>query len=488
MAELEKNRQDDSPQALSSVSSETDIIPNTADEKRLLRKLDRRLLPGVSVLYLLSFLDRSNVANARLEGLTKDLGMTGNEYLTGLTVFFLGYIAFEVLWNIILKRIGPRIWLPLVTFIWGIVATLQGIVVSKEGFYVVRTFLGITEGALFPGVVFYLSMWYKRSERTYRVALFFSAASLAGAFGGILAYGIGFMRGTAGVSGWAWIFIIEGILTCVVAFAGYWFIEDWPAKVKFLSVDERSLLNARLSADSDTVNSETFAWSEVFKAFKDPKCWLYCALFHTCSLPLYTLSLFLPSIIAALGYTAAQAQLLTIPPYALATILTVIWAVISERYRKRGLFIMISSATAAIGYIILLTNKNPKQNPAQSYVGTFFAAAGIYPSTALVLSWPAINVSGQTKRATACAMQITIGNLGAVLGTQLYRTETAPRYLLGHSFALGYIAANAIIAGITWLVLARENKAREASGVEAKVDSYGVDWKGDEDARWRYTV
>lgn len=187
MADIEKhiNNEQESPQPASSIASADYTHIN---EKKLLRKLDWRLLPGVSLLYLVSFLDRSNVANARLEGLTTDLGMTGNEYLTGLTVFFIGYISLEVVWNLILKRIGPRIWLPAVTIVWGIVTTLQGVLVNKVGFFVIRTALGISEGALFPGVVFYLSMWYKREERTYRVALFFSAASLAGAFGGILAY------------------------------------------------------------------------------------------------------------------------------------------------------------------------------------------------------------------------------------------------------------------------------------------------------------
>jgi MFS family permease len=126
-------------------------------EKALLRKLDLHLVPGVAILYLLSFLDRSNVANAKLEGLTKDLGISDPDYSTGLTIFFIGYILFEVIWNIILKRIGPRIWLPLITLVWGIVATLQGVVQNNErvsgtaGFFVVRFFLGLTEGGLFPG-------------------------------------------------------------------------------------------------------------------------------------------------------------------------------------------------------------------------------------------------------------------------------------------------------------------------------------------------
>ncbi|KAK8214745.1 hypothetical protein M8818_002326 [Zalaria obscura] len=467
----------------------SDLDPESyhVNEKALLRKIDWHLVPGVSILYLLSFLDRSNVANARLDGLTTDLHMTGNQYLTGLTIFFIGYVVFEVVWNVVLKRLGPKIWLPTVTLVWGVIATLQGIVVNMAGFFVVRFFLGFTEGGLFPGVVFYLSMWYKRNERQYRISLFFSAASLAGAFGGILAYGIGFMKGVAGLNGWNWIFIIEGIFTCVVAAAGYWFISDWPSKSHFLTENEKAFVNARLKEDSDATQNEAFTWRNVAQALKDPKVWLYGLVYHTLSLPLYTLSLFLPSIISALGYKASSAQLLTIPPYALATILTVCYAVLSERLQKRAIFIMVSSATAIIGYIILLANTSPAARPGVSYVGTFFAAAGIYPAVALALSWPAMNVSGQTKRATANAMQITIGNLGAVIGTQLYRSGDTPRYVLGHSFALGYLAANIMVVGLLWWVLRRENSRRDRSGVAAAMPEMEEEWKGDDDLRWRFT-
>ncbi|OQO11097.1 hypothetical protein B0A48_05352 [Cryoendolithus antarcticus] len=478
----------------SSSSASSDLeASHGITEKHLLRKLDRHLLPGVCILYLLSFLDRSNVANAKLDGLTTSLGISGNEYLTGLTLFFVGYIIFEVIWNVILKRIGPRIWLPLLTFIWGVVATLQGVIVNNggktglAGFLVVRFFLGLTEGGLFPGVVFYLSMWYKRSERQYRIALFFSAASLAGAFGGILAYGIGFMRGVGGYEGWRWIFIIEGLLTCVLAAAGWWYIADWPSKANFINDDERAFLNARLKADSDATAHEGFTWANVLQAVKDPKVWLYGACFHTLSLPLYTLSLFLPSIIKALGYTAAHAQLLTIPPYALATILTVIYAVVSERYARRGPFIIASTVTAIIGYCMLLGNTDPLKRPGISYAGMFLAAAGIYPSVALGLSWPAINVSGQTKRATANAMQITIGNLGAVIGTQLYRANDGPRYIVGHSVALAYLIGNIAVVSTIWFVLHRENSKRDRAEREGKVQTEG-EWLGDEDSRWRFRL
>lgn len=134
--------------------------------------------------------------------------IAGDQYLTGLTLYFIGYVLFEIPCNIILKKTTPRIWLPTLTLVWGIVATLLGVVENYAGYLTSRTALGIAESGLFPGVVFYLSMWYKRNEQHYRVALFFSAASLAGAFGGILAWGIAHMHGVGGYNGWRWIFIL----------------------------------------------------------------------------------------------------------------------------------------------------------------------------------------------------------------------------------------------------------------------------------------
>ncbi|KAK8233864.1 major facilitator superfamily domain-containing protein [Phyllosticta capitalensis] len=470
-----------------------DIETGAVNEKKLLAKLDLRLLPGVAVLYLLSFLDRSNVANAKLEGLTEDVHMTGNQYLTSLTLYFIGYVLFEIPCNVILKRTTPKLWLPTLTLVWGIVATLMGCTQNLSGFFAVRFFLGVAESGLFPGVVYYLSNWYKRTERVYRVALFFSAASLAGAFGGILAWGIGHMAGVAGQKGWRWIFWLEGILTVVVSLVAYFFICNYPDTASFLTPKERKVVVSRLTADSDATADEPFNWAAVVSALRDPKCWLYGAVFHSLSLPLYTLSLFLPSIIKDLGYTAARAQLLTVPPYALATLLTIAVAVVSERLHHRSSFMIAGALIAVVGYAILIGNApHVSDRPGVSYAGTFLAAAGIYPATALGLAWPAMNVAGQTKRATACAMQISIGNLGAVIGTQLYRPATAPGYVLGHSFALGYMAANAIIVGTLWLVLTRENKRKEsalaaaAAGSDAGLD--GGQMKGDEDLRWKFNV
>jgi MFS family permease len=190
--------------------------------------MDMRLIPMLALLYLLSFLDRTapssqgpgpctdngytggNIGNAKIEGLQEDLGLTDDQYNWCLTAFFFTYAAFEVPSNLMLKKVRPSIWLPAIMVAWGIVMTLMGIVHNYAGLLSARIFLGVTEAGLFPGVAYYLTNWYKREEIQLRQAMFFSAASVAGAFSGLLAFAIGKMEGVGGLHGWQWIFILEG--------------------------------------------------------------------------------------------------------------------------------------------------------------------------------------------------------------------------------------------------------------------------------------
>lgn len=303
-------------------------------------------------------------------------------------------------------------------------------------------------------------------------------------------------------------FIIEGLFTIVVGVAAFFFIHNYPATAKFLSPTEKEFIQARLEADSDATQVEGFSWIELRKAFTDIKVYLYCFAYHTVSLPLYGLSLFLPTIIKDLGYTSAHAQLLTVPPYAFAFILTVTVAMLSQRTHKRAVFIIGSSAFAIIGYILLLTTSKA----GVKYTGMFFAAGGIYPAVALVLAWPANNVSGQSKRAIAGGMQIMIGNCGGLISTQIYRPATAPHYYLGHGVALGYLVGNIVVVTILWFVLKRTNEKRDALLRSGHVTTHNsndlsdsasdeekqakrrastgsritADFQGDDDIRWRF--
>ena len=253
------------------------------------------------------------------------------------------------------------------------------------------------------------------------------------------------MKGVAGLGGWRWIFIIvnfpisavektanislkEGLLTVTDSIAAYFFVYDYPATAKFLTPDEREYVIARLKGDSDAAQEEEFTWGDVVQALRDPKVWLYGFCFHTMNLPICTLGIFLPTIINELGYTTAQAQLLSIPPYIAAFILTMTFAVYAEKTKLRAPFIIASSTVAMIGYIVLITGNRP----VVSYGGAVMAVSGAFSAAAIIASWPANNVSGQTKRAIANAMQLSIGNFGAILGTQLYRSKWAPKFYVAN--------------------------------------------------------
>jgi MFS family permease len=162
------------------------------------------------IAYLLCFLDRTNIGNARLFGLEQELGLVGSQYQVAVAILFVPYVLVEVPSNLILKKFTPSKWLAFITIGWGIVSTLTGVVHSYAGLLVVRVLLGLLEGGLFPGLTVYLTLFYTKKEIALRIGYLFVSSALAGACGGLLAYGIGFMDGVAGQSGWRWVFILEG--------------------------------------------------------------------------------------------------------------------------------------------------------------------------------------------------------------------------------------------------------------------------------------
>ncbi|CAF3715232.1 unnamed protein product, partial [Adineta steineri] len=211
-------------------------ISDDPNDKKLLRKLDLHLIPTMTLLYLLSFLDRVNIGQAKLDGLTESLKLTSIQYNTCLSIFYITYVAFEIPSNLVLKKLRPSRWIPMIMIAWGIVVTLMGLVHSYGGLVACRLVLGAAESGLFPGAAFYLSSWYKRREFSWRLSILFSACALAGAFGGVLAFGIGHMRGIGGQEGWRWIFYIEGTVTVIVGVAAFFLINDFPSdRPKFLT-------------------------------------------------------------------------------------------------------------------------------------------------------------------------------------------------------------------------------------------------------------
>ncbi|EGD87719.1 hypothetical protein H112_04185 [Trichophyton rubrum D6] len=474
----------------STSSSEPDF--SDIDEKKVIRKMDMRLIPALALLYLLSFLDRGNIGNAKIEGLDVDLGLKGGQFNWCLTVFFFTYSVFEVPSNILLKRLRPSLYLPSIMLAWGTVVTLMGIVQDYKGLLIARIFLGVAEAGLYPGVAYYITMWYCRHEVQLRQAMFFSAASIAGAFSGLLAFAIAKMDGVGGYQGWRWIFILEGLLTVVVAASAYFFLEDFPETASFLTPMEREFVIHRLkyqgssSSGRRVVQTEEFKWKYIKEVFTDWQ--VYASLFVCVGIicPLYGTSLFLPSIIKDLGYKTSTAQLLTVPIYVTAATLAVVIAFYSDRSGKRSPFVIGCMCLIGIGFIICISAAG-RGVPGVVYAGVFIAICGIYPAFPGAVTWLANNLAGSYKRSAGMAFQIGTGNMSGAMASNFYRALDAPKYTLGHALELGFLVAGVISAIFLREAYKRVNAKREREGTRGLSDQE-LSELGDKAPTFRYTL
>ncbi|KAF2154446.1 major facilitator superfamily transporter [Myriangium duriaei CBS 260.36] len=460
---------------------------DVAATKRLVRKIDLKLLPVLSILYLLSFLDRTNIGNARLANLEKDLHMSGLDYNVALAVLFPFYVSAEIPSNIMMKRWRPSLWLPTTMVAWGIIATLMGLTTSYAGLVVARGALGLAEGGLFPGINFYISMWYRRHECGLRMAIFFSMATGAGAFGGLLARGISQMNGDGGKGGWAWIFILEGIITTVVAVWAYWAMKDYPDTAKFLTEDEKKEVHRRLEHDHGSA-TEAFHMKYVWQAASDWKVWAHSWNFFGVFTSVYSFSFFLPTIIKALGYTNNKAQLMTVPPYVVACFFCISTGYFTDRFQSRGVTLICYNLIAITGLIMLVASHNNHVK----YAGTFFFAVGVYSNTPNCMAWNSNNVGPSTKRSIAIAMQAMVGNFGGILSAFIYLSKDSPRFVNGHCIVIGMLSLSTILSTMLTLYYRRENARRDrefkAPHLYTAEEKLAEDGKGDNASNFRYTV
>ncbi|GAW25158.1 putative major facilitator superfamily transporter [Rosellinia necatrix] len=296
--------------------------------------------------------------------------------------------------------------------------------------------------------------------------MFFSAASIAGAFSGLLAFAIAKLDGLGGLEGWRWIFILEGLVTVVVAVAAFFLLHDFPETATFLTEEERAFVIFRLkyqghveSEDEGNVRvaqSDEFRWEYVWAAFKDWQIWVNIFVYWGIVCPLYGISLFLPSIIKNLGYVSSTAQLLTVPIYITAAILAVVVAYFSDRVGKRSPFVVTCMLAILVGFILSISSSNP----GVVYAGVFIATAGIYSSFAGNIAWLSNNLAGGYKRSAGMAIQIGAGNLGGAFASNFYRQRDSPRYTLGHALEIGFTSVGLIAAAILIVNYMRINRKR----------------------------
>ncbi|KAH8892354.1 MFS general substrate transporter [Thozetella sp. PMI_491] len=452
-------------------------------EKKLLRKCDLRVLPAITAIFFLSFIDRSNIGNAKIQGMTGDLHMQGPDYNIALFIFFIPYIIFELPSNLVIKRILPSTWLSAITVLWGICTCCMGLVTNNAGLVACRLLLGIFEAGIVPGCIYLISMYYKRYEVQWRMSLFFCASILAGAFSGLLAFAISNMDGVGGYGAWRWIFIIEGLLTVIVGVIGKWWIVDWPETAKFLNEEERAILLSRIAEDVGDAKMDHLSKSATRRILKDPKIYFGTLAYFGVVNTGYAGSFFIPTILNQMGFKAADAQIRTIPIYVVATIACLTTAYITDRLRHRYIFTMIGIIVGSVGYILLLCQQYIAVGV--RYFALFLIVSGGYMTQPVVLAWLSNTVSGHYKRAASSAAQIGFGNLGGIVASNVFFDREAPLYTTGLGVSLGmlWICAAACTALYTYATL--ENKKRDRGERDSRLQEPDADNLGDDHPHWR---
>lgn len=466
-----------------------DIDP--ALDRRLTRKFDLHIVPWLFGLWLLAFIDRSNIGNARIDGLTKDLHMdgAGNDFNVALAIFYVPYILIDVPSNWFVKAVGAGFYLPGLMIAWGLCGMCIGFVKSYGALLAVRFFLGLCEGGLLGGMILYLSMFYRRRELLFRIGMFYCAAPLSGAFGGLLATGLAEIK-YHGYDRWPWIFIIEGIITIVFGMITILFLPHTPSHAKFLTPEEqlaaahRMQLDAHGATAASRVEGETFSWFWVRRALLNINTIALSLNFFAIITPIYSFSLFLPSIISSLGYDSVQAQLFTVPPNMAGFFTVFVAGFVSDKIKARGPIMICGCLLAIVGYIMLLVPARPLVH----YGGTFFVAAGVFPSPPAVMGWLANNLAPHYTRATGTGFQIAIANCAAFIATFTYLKKDAPKYITGHWINVGFLIMSLILSTSMILYAKWENRKRARGERDYRLAEGDEGLLGYRHPQFRYTI
>ncbi|GIC88891.1 putative MFS transporter [Aspergillus udagawae] len=439
-------------------------------DRQTLLRLDLLLMPMTLMLYLLAWLDRANVGNARVAGLEKDLHLTDLQYKTVITITYVPYVLSELPFNLLLKIIGP--------------------LHNYSGFLACRFFLGLLEGGLFPGIVLFLSNFYRRHELQVRIALFFSAASLSGAFSGLLAAAIQQMSGIHGMKGWQWIFLLEGLFTVCFGIFSFLVLPNGPEKVVTFRPEHSQRCIARLQQDSNNFETESkVTFKGVISVLKDLHVWIACLILFCNGACLFGLAYFSPSIVQALGYSPTKTQLMTVPPYACGFIVTMLTAYLSDRRQQRGAGAFVTSGIALIGAALAINGRSVGIR----YAALMLLVTGVYACAPCLISWVPNNTAGHLRRATAVAMAFIATNMGGIMSTWIYPKESAPYFNLGIRFNLALLVIAMVLAVVQVLLLRFLNRRKERDPLRLLQGLENLPYEeqfaklGDRHPRYKYT-
>lgn len=429
-------------------------------ERRVRRKIDMSVPPLLCLGMIVFQLDRMNIASALTGGFSQDIGVNQNTINLGNQLMFLGIIVLEIPSNMLLQKIGPRVYIPIQIFVFGLVATFQIFVKNRTGFLSIRLILGLCEAGYIPGAIYTLSTWYTRTELAKRVAVVFFGMFGGNAISPLLGAGILQLDGKKGISGWRWIFLIEGVFTILVAFILLFAFPGSPMKpnsrgiVRFTDTD-REILAVRSNSGKMNESSETMprkrhsiplsvVWSTVLHYRRWPHYISTACVFSTWS-PLTT---YTPSIIMSLGFTRVQANALAAIGAAMTLPIVFAFSWASDRTGRRGLCVITAISCYLIVLIIartVLPNVTGRWNRFGLWTMVNAFAVCYHP---IHNTWVQLNCRNQDERNIAIAMWVICAIAGLMAGTQIFRAEDSPDYHTGLLIMIILVAIGLVMATV----------------------------------------
>src|SRR5262245_49248837 len=377
-------------------------------ETRLYARVTRRLIPLLFACYVAAYLDRVNVGFAKLQMLSA-LRFSETVYGLGAGILFIGYFLFEIPSNIILHRVGARLWIARVMLTWAVVSAAMVFVTSPAGFYILRFLLGVAEAGFFPGVILYLTYWYPSARRAAIVALFMTGIPVAGLIGGpVSGWILNGMAGVQGLAGWQWLFLIEALPSFVLGLAVLRYLEDGIAGARWLTDEEQALLTRRIAEDQTHVSSHSLR-----DGLTNGRVWFLAAVYFCLITGLYGAGFWLPTLIQRTGVVSPLAiGMLTVVPNATAAVAMVAISRRSDRTRERRWHLVTPALIGAAGWLITVRFGT---NTAIALSGMSLAMAGVTTSLSQFWCWPTAMLAGAAA-ATGIALINSIGNLAGFVG------------------------------------------------------------------------
>ncbi|KMP09867.1 inner membrane transport protein yfaV [Coccidioides immitis H538.4] len=455
-----------------------------AAERRLRTKIDFYIVPTVALLYLFCFIDRANIGNARLAGLESDLQLKGYDYNAVLSIFYVSYIIFEIPSNMLCKWIGPGWYLPAISLAFGICSIATAFVDNMAAVCGVRFLLGVFEAGMLPGVAYYMSRWYRRSELAFRLSLYIVMSPLAGCFGGLLASGILKLSRFGSLHEWRMIFAIEGIITIGLSLISFFTLTDRPETATWLTKEEKELAIARVKSErvGTTEVLDKVDRTRMMKGLFSPVTMATSFIFLLNNITVQGLAFFLPTIIRAIypNYSVVQQQLQTVPPYVVGAFFTVFIPLLSWRFDRRNIFMIVAGPLVMVGYIMFLASSNARVR----YGATFLITSGAFSFGALCNAQVSANVVSDTARSAAIGMNVMFGNIGGLISTWAFLPHDRPDYHIGNGLNLATNGAMLIVAILLQIWAKMDNKKRKGRDVDAELA--GLDQKAVQNLDWQH--